>query len=139
MTDTPSTTPTDQTASTDATDGESETSEVFDGLEGGSETESEGRGNGELPPNPPERPPVDDRRGRIDLEAATIRRYLAWGALAVCSVLAVVATVRLYGSVTAAIDLWVTERYQPLMRAAFNVVVLLGSLTGISLVLRELN
>ncbi|SFB82954.1 hypothetical protein SAMN05444422_102262 [Halobiforma haloterrestris] len=138
MTDTPSTTPTDQTATTDATDANDPTTEVFDGLEGQGEGESE-KPRKPNPSSPPERPDVDDRRGRIDLEAATIRRYLAWGALAVCSVLAVVATVRLYGSVTAAIDLWVTERYQPLMRAAFNVVVLLGSLTGISLVLRELN
>ncbi|SDR35473.1 hypothetical protein [Natronobacterium texcoconense] len=90
----------------------------------------------QLPDEPPE--PIDEDGG-VALEPTRVRRYLAWGGLAVCSLLALVATVQFYGSVTSAIDLWVADRYQPLMQAAFNLVVLLGSLVGISLVVRELS
>lgn len=72
-------------------------------------------------------------------DTETIRRYLAWGALVVCSLLAVYALVQFYGSVGDAIGLWVDPRYQPLIRAAFNLAVLLASLIGVSLVLRELS
>ncbi|SER12370.1 hypothetical protein [Natrinema salaciae] len=68
-----------------------------------------------------------------------IQRYLAWGALGVCSLLAVFALIQFYGSVTNAIDLWVDAKYQPLIRAAFNLAVLLTSLIGVSLLVRELN
>lgn len=75
----------------------------------------------------------------IDLQSSPVRRYLAWGALGVCSVLALFALVQFYGSVTDAIDIWIEPRHQPLMRAAFNLVVLLASLVGVSLVVRELS
>ncbi len=80
--------------------------------------------------------PTDDG---VDPQSSTVRRYLAWGTLAVCSLLALFALVQFYGSMTAAIDLWVEPRHQPLMRAAFNLVVLLASLVGVSLVVRELS
>ncbi|MWV40446.1 hypothetical protein [Natrialba sp. INN-245] len=76
---------------------------------------------------------------RSRLRPGNVRRFLAWGALVVCSLLAVYALFRFYGSVTATIDLWVEPRYQPLIHAAFNLVVLLGSLVGISLLVRELS
>jgi len=66
-------------------------------------------------------------------------RYIAWGALGICSLLAVFALIQFYGSVTDAIDLWVDPKYQPLIRAAFNLAVLLTSLIGVSLLARELN
>lgn len=94
-------------------------------------------------PDPDENPHADRSRPEpengIDLQSSTVRRYLAWGALGVCSVLALFALVQFYGSVADAIDLWVEPRHQPLMRAAFNLVVLLASLAGVSLVVRELN
>ncbi|WP_226480444.1 hypothetical protein [Natrinema amylolyticum] len=68
-----------------------------------------------------------------------IRRSLAWGGLAVCSLLAVFALIQFYGSVADAIDLWVDPKYQPLIRAAFNLAVLLTSLIGVSLLVRELS
>ncbi|AEH36600.1 hypothetical protein [Halopiger xanaduensis] len=73
------------------------------------------------------------------LEREAILRYLTWAALGVCSLLAVYALFQFYGSVTETIDLWVEPRHQPLMHAAFNLVVLLGSLIGISLLVRELD
>lgn len=73
------------------------------------------------------------------LGSTKIRRYLVWGALGGCAVLTLVATVQFYWSVGAAIDLWVDRQYRPVMHAAFNLVVLLGSLIGISLLVRDLN
>jgi hypothetical protein len=75
----------------------------------------------------------------IDPRSETIRRYLAWGGLGICSLLAVFALIRFYGSVGATIALWVDPKYQPLIRAAFNLAVLLTSLIGVSLLVRELS
>ncbi|WP_440763839.1 hypothetical protein [Natronorubrum sp. DTA7] len=75
----------------------------------------------------------------LDPDSERIKRYLAWGALCVCSLLAVFALIQFYGSATDAIDLWVDPKYQPLMRAAFNLVVLLASLIGVSLLVSELS
>ncbi|WP_049927968.1 DUF7490 domain-containing protein [Halopiger goleimassiliensis] len=68
-----------------------------------------------------------------------VRTYVAWGGLAICSLFAIFAVSQLYGSVTEAIHIWVEPRHQPLIEAAFNLVVLLGSLIGISLGVRELS
>ncbi len=75
----------------------------------------------------------------FDPRSETIRRYLVWGGLAVCSVVAVVALLRFYGSVTDAIDLWVDPKYRPVVHAAFNLAVLLTSLIGVSALVRELS
>ena len=75
----------------------------------------------------------------LDPRSETVRRYLAWGALGVCSLLAVFALVQFYGSVIDVIELWVEPKYQPLMSAAFNLAVLLTSLLGVSLLVRDLN
>ncbi|AGB30655.1 hypothetical protein C488_10468 [Natrinema pellirubrum DSM 15624] len=84
-------------------------------------------------------PPTADSDDGLDPRSATIRRYLVWGGLAVCSVVAVVALVRFYGSVTDAIDLWVDPKYRPLVHAAFNLTLLLTSLIGVSVLVRELS
>lgn len=107
----------------DADDAARESDDYF-----GSETALED-GNGDAPGEISETP----------LGSEKMRRYLAWGALGLCAVLALIATFQFYWSVGTAIDLWVDERFQPLMRAAFNLVVLLGSLIGISLLVRELS
>jgi hypothetical protein len=60
-------------------------------------------------------------------------------ALALLVVLAVVATIRLYLSVSSAIGTWVTHEYRSIAQAAFNLVVLLVTGVGISLVLRKLS
>lgn len=133
MTDSPPTPSTDaQPETTDATETFTERDDSTDAhpdLNPGPESPE--------PTTPTE--PGSAATSKIDLDPSTIRCYLAWGALALCSLLVVVATIQFYGSVTTAIDLWVADRYQPLMRAAFNLVVVLASLTGISLVLRELS
>ncbi|WP_226039290.1 hypothetical protein [Natrinema sp. DC36] len=75
----------------------------------------------------------------LDPGSDRIIRYLAWGALGICSLLAVFALIQFYGSVTETIELWVDPKYQPLIRAAFNLAVLLLSLIGVSLLARELH
>lgn len=74
----------------------------------------------------------------FDPDASTVQRYLAWGALGITSLLAVFALIQFYGSVTQAIDLWVDPKFQPVIRAAFNLAVLLTSLIGVSRLVREL-
>lgn len=76
--------------------------------------------------------------GGDDARNPDVRTYLAWGALAVCSLLAVFALIRFYSSTTAAIDLWISSAYRPIVQAAFNLVVLLLALTGVSWLVREL-
>lgn len=76
---------------------------------------------------------------RLGPNVDDVRRLLAWGALAICSLLVVVAVIQFYGSVTDAIDLWIASRHQPIAHAAFNLVVILLSLIGISALLRELS
>ncbi|ARS90568.1 hypothetical protein [Natrarchaeobaculum aegyptiacum] len=76
---------------------------------------------------------------RLGPNVDDVRRLLAWGALAICSLLVVVAVIQFYGSVTDAIDLWIDSRHQPIAQAAFNLVVVLLSLIGISALLRELS
>lgn len=71
--------------------------------------------------------------------AERIRRNLTWAALGVCSLIAVVAVFQFYLSVGAIIDDWVADAYQPIVSAAFNLVVLLLSLAGISWIVRELH
>ncbi len=75
----------------------------------------------------------------LESDSDRIKRYLAWGALGVCSLLAVFALIQFYGSATDAIELWVDPNYQPLMHAAFNLIVLLASLIGVSLLVTELS
>ncbi|OAQ52397.1 gamma-glutamylcyclotransferase [Natrinema mahii] len=52
---------------------------------------------------------------------------------------ALVALIRFYGSVTDAIDLWVDPKYRPLVHAAFTLTLLLTSLIGVSVLVRELS
>ncbi len=73
-----------------------------------------------------------------DIEVEIVVRYLLWGALALFAILAVVAGVGLYSSLSAAIDVWVAERYRPLARAAFNFASLCVAVAGIVATLRRL-
>lgn len=67
-----------------------------------------------------------------------IRQYLLKGALGVLALLGIVATVQFYTSATAAINVLVSEEFQPIFQAAFNLVVLIGAGLGIAQVVREL-
>ncbi|GAB3312734.1 hypothetical protein EI982_16670 [Haloplanus rallus] len=69
---------------------------------------------------------------------ARVRRYANYAILVVLGLLAFVAVVRLYLSVSNAIGTWVTREYRSLFQAAFNLVVLLAAGVGISYQLRRL-
>ena len=68
-----------------------------------------------------------------------IRTNLYRAALGLFALLALVAVVQLYASVNATINTFIADRYRPLFRAAFNLVVLLVSGIGISWCVRELS
>ncbi|MFQ3295760.1 MAG: hypothetical protein ACI9PP_002479 [Halobacteriales archaeon] len=65
--------------------------------------------------------------------------YVYWGGLIVFSLLAIVALFTFYSSSTRAISTWVSMKYEPIIQAAFALVILLGALVGVSLTVRELS
>ena len=69
----------------------------------------------------------------------TVRRYLMWTAVALLAILAIVATFRIYTSVSTAIARFVTYEYRALFQAAFNLAVLLLAVAGIISLLRRLH
>jgi len=69
----------------------------------------------------------------------TTARYLQWGVLAALLLLGVIAAVGLYTSAGRVIDVWVTARYQPVVRTVFNAALLLVAGAGVSAVLRRLD
>jgi uncharacterized membrane protein len=66
------------------------------------------------------------------------RRYANYAVLLVLGLLAFVAVVRLYLSVSDVIATWITAEYRSLFQAAFNLVVLLAAGIGIAYQLRRL-
>ena len=68
-----------------------------------------------------------------------VRTYLHWGALAGLVLLASAATLQLYASGTRAIRIWVASDFVPVFVAAFNLVVLLVAVIGISWILKRLD
>ncbi|WP_254537597.1 hypothetical protein [Halomarina litorea] len=79
----------------------------------------------------------DGGSGLRSLDRGELVRYVQYGALAVLVLVVLVATANLYTSVSAAIDVWVSDRYRPLYHAAFNAVVLLVAASGVVAVLRR--
>lgn len=84
----------------------------------------------------PAAPAASDQMG-ADGDGNVVR-YLYWASLAALALLAVVALLQFYLSVSRAVSIWVTREYRPLFQAAFNLVVLLVAGVGISLVVRQL-
>jgi hypothetical protein len=64
--------------------------------------------------------------------------YLQWAGLVLCSLLVVVAGLRVYWGVGAFISLWVAPRFEPLVTAGFNLAVLLVAAYGVALLSRRL-
>jgi len=87
--------------------------------------------------------PVPDESESTDTDNETqggrnVRRYANYAVLLVLGLLAFVALLRLYFSVSNAITTWITAEYRSLFQAAFNLVVLLAAGVGISYQLRRL-
>ena len=68
----------------------------------------------------------------------SVFEQLQWGALVLLVVAAVVSAAQFYRSATRSIAVWVGPGYQPLVMAAFNLVVLLLAAAGISVLARRL-
>ncbi|SEA12880.1 hypothetical protein SAMN04488065_1989 [Haloplanus vescus] len=67
-----------------------------------------------------------------------VRRYANYAILLVLGLLAFVAVIRLYFSVSNVITTWITNEYRSLFQAAFNLIVVLAAGVGISYQLRRL-
>jgi len=67
-----------------------------------------------------------------------VRRYANYAVLIVLGLLAFVAVIQLYLSVSNVIRTWITSEYRSLFQAAFNLIVLLAAGVGISYQLRRL-
>ncbi|WP_178916540.1 hypothetical protein [Natronomonas gomsonensis] len=72
----------------------------------------------------------------VDVE--TVLAYLSWGGLVALGILAVVAGIGLYTSLSAVIDVWVADRFQPFARIGLNFAVLCVSIAGMVALLRRL-
>jgi uncharacterized membrane protein len=77
---------------------------------------------------------ADENEGRGE----RVRRYANYAVLLVLGILAFVAVIQLYLSVSNAIRTWIEPEYRSLFQAAFNLVVLLAAGLGISYQLRRL-
>jgi len=82
----------------------------------------------------------DDRATGSDetIDKETIVGYLFRGAVSLLALLVVVTLYGFYTSTLRFINVWITEEYEPLVLAAFNLVVLLAGLIGLSLLVRRL-
>lgn len=70
-------------------------------------------------------------------DAQRVSQYLQWALLGGLALFALVAAISLYLSVGRVIDVWIAPEFQPIFNAAFNLLVLLLSAAGISLLLRR--
>jgi uncharacterized membrane protein len=81
---------------------------------------------------------ADEAEDQDDDGGFRVRRYANYAVLLVLGLLAFVAVIRLYLSVSDAIATWINPEYRSLFQAAFNLVVLLAAGVGISYQLRRL-
>lgn len=75
----------------------------------------------------------DDQSGGRDLVT-----YVQWAAFAILCLLALVATFRAYFAASEAIRIWFSRDFVPVFQFAFNLLVLIASAAGISVLVRRL-
>lgn len=80
-------------------------------------------------------PAEDDAVGGLDTDRAT--RLLVWAGVVLLGLTAAVALAGFYNGVTGTIRVWVSDPYQPVFRAVFNLALLLAALGGIGLLVRR--
>lgn len=74
---------------------------------------------------------------RVTASGRSVREYLEYTVLAVLVLFALLAAFRFYGHTSAAISEFVSPAYRSLFKAVFNLVVLLASAGGISVLLAQ--
>jgi len=73
------------------------------------------------------------------IDKETVVGYLFWGAFGALVLVVAVTLFGFYTSTLRFINVWITDEYQPLVLALFNLILLLLGLTGLSLLVRRLN
>ena len=91
-----------------------------------------------------ETPPTDDGDGgEASAESRSTGERLAWlvqvAGLVVLSLLALVATFRVYIAASNAISVWISRDFVSLFQVAFNLLVLIVAVYGISVLVRRLS
>ncbi|WP_123534185.1 hypothetical protein [Halosimplex salinum] len=81
---------------------------------------------------------VDRRNDRDGGGGRDIRSYVQWAAFGILCLLALVATFRFYFAASEAIRVWFSPDFVPVFQAVFNLVVLVASAVGISLLVRRI-
>lgn len=75
-------------------------------------------------------------------DSRTSGERLAWvvqiGALVVLCLLALLATFRFYFAASQAIEVWISDDFVSVFQAAFNLLVLIASVYGVSMLVRRL-
>lgn len=79
-----------------------------------------------------------DRLASVLDDPMAAKRFLMWVAVALLALLAVVATFQIYTNTSTAIARFVGADFRPLFQAAFNLVVLLLAVAGITRLLQRL-
>ncbi|WP_459193987.1 hypothetical protein [Halosimplex sp. J119] len=64
--------------------------------------------------------------------------YVEWAAFAILCLLALVATFRFYFAASEAIRVWFSADFVPVFQALFNLLVLVASAAGISVLVRRI-
>jgi len=64
--------------------------------------------------------------------------YIQWAAFVILALVALVATFRFYFAISNAINNFVTRQYRPIFQAVFNLVILLASGLGLSVLVRRI-
>jgi Ni/Fe-hydrogenase subunit HybB-like protein len=85
----------------------------------------------------PEAVDAEERSKGPTVDVETVLAYLSWGGLVALGILAVVAGIGLYTSLSAVIDVWVADRFQPFARIGLNFAVLCVAIAGMVALLRR--
>lgn len=81
--------------------------------------------------------PDGTRDGDASRDSSRLWAYLDRALLVAFLLLAVVAALQFYLQTGAAIEVWIADEYEPIVKAAFNLAVLLFAAAGLSYQLRR--
>lgn len=81
---------------------------------------------------------ADSTDAGADSKGQTVIRALQWAAFAILLLVALVATFQFYFAASNTINEFVARRYRPPFHMAFNLVILLGSALGLSVLVRRI-
>jgi hypothetical protein len=83
-------------------------------------------------------PPTPTHEASAESTGNRVIEALQWAAFAILILVALVATFRFYFAASNAISNFVTHEYRPLFQAIFNLVILLASGLGLSVLVRRI-